>query len=309
MKGVLGTSLILGMTAPALAEFPEKPITMVVGFKAGGGSDTAARLMASELEKSLGQKIIVTNRGGAGGGVAAAYIRQQPKDGYTIGFAVATTFAFDPLLGNVAHGLNDFSYIAAPHGYRSVFVSPIDAPYKDFKGMISYAKERGWLNYASIIPLDRMIMNYIGKQEGLKVNIVPTRGGAGARQAVLGGHVDVSFSGSNALPMHEQGAVRIVASALPTGMPDYPDIPSLKSLGYDIYSRNYAVFFGPKDIDEQARKKLEMAMARAVRSPVYSDYVRNKFRGREIFLSGGELKAELEMQAKDFRHLLKATEE
>lgn len=309
LKTALSAALALGIASPALAEFPEKPINVVVGFRAGGGSDTAARIVAAELEKALGQEVIVENRGGAGGGVAAAWLKEQPADGYTIGFAVATTFAFDPLLGSVQHGIGDFSYLAGVAGYRSVFTAPVDAPFEDFQGMLAHAKERGWLNYASIIPLDRKIMEFIGKKEELAVNVVPTRGGAGARQAVLGGHVDLGFSGSNAIPMHTDGALRILAAGVPDGLTELPDVPSLKDLGYDVYTSNYMVFFGPPNMDEEVRAKLEEALLTAAKSEAFVEFVTEKFRGREVGMAGPELQAELERQSGDYEVLLKTLEE
>lgn len=307
-KRLIAAALMLGVATPVLAEFPEKPVTIVVGFRAGGGSDTAARLLAAEMEDALGQKVVVENRGGAGGGVAAAYVRQQPADGYTIGFAVATTFAFDPLLGAFDHGVEDFDYIAAVAGYRSVFTAPADAPFDGWEGMLETARERGWLNYASIIPLDRKIMEYVGRQENIPINVVPTRGGAGARQAVMGGHVDLGFSGSNAIPMHQDGALQVMASAIPEGIEELPDVPSLKDLGYDAYSSNYMVFFGPEGMDEDVRATLQDALAEAAETEAFDDFVRNKFRGRDVFLTGLEIEQELEAQSADFQSLLEALE-
>ena len=250
----------LVMTSPVLAQYPDKPITLVVGFRAGGGSDTAARILATELEAKFGQKIIVENKGGAGGAVAAQYIKAQKPDGYKIGFAVNTTFAYTPLTGKVSYGLDDVDYIATSHGYRVVFTANKDAPFDDWAGMLKTAKERGWINYASIIPLDRAIMQYVGRKEDIAVNIVPTRGGAGARQAVLGGHVDLGFSGSNALPMYEDGGVKILASMNPGGIAEHPEIPTLESLGYSVFLNDAAVFFGPKGMNADARATLENAL-------------------------------------------------
>lgn len=282
---LLIAAALVAAATPALAEFPEKPINVVVGFRAGGGSDTAARILAQELEKVLGQTIIVENRGGAGGAVAAEYVRRQDADGYTIGFAVATTFAFTPLTGNVAFTPDDVTFIATTHGYRTVYVAPADAPYDDWDGMLATAKDRGWLNYASILPLDRIIIQYIGKQEDIAVNIVPTRGGAGARQAVLGGHVDLAFSGSNAIPMYEDGALKLMAALNPEGLIEHADIPTLDGLGYEAFINESAVFFGPPDMDPEALATLEAAFAEAVQSEEFLDFVNNKFRGFEVFLN------------------------
>lgn len=295
---------IMASAAPAWADFPEKPVNLVVGFRAGGGSDTAARILATEMEAALGQKIIVENRGGASGAVATEYVRAQDPDGYTIGFAVATTFSFTPLTGSVAYTPDDVTFIATTHGYRTVMAAPADAPFDDWAGMLDTARERGWINYASIIPLDRAIMQYVGKKEDIAVNIVPTRGGAGARQAVLGGHVDLAFSGSNALPMMEDGALKIVAALNPEGIEEHPDIPTLDGLGYGVSAAEAAVFFGPDDMDADALAMLESALAKAVQSDRFKDFVNNKFRGFETFKTGAETAEGIKLDAEAYRDLL-----
>ncbi len=305
------TAAAIALTAgvPAFADYPEKPINLVVGFSAGGGSDTAARILAGEMEGILGQKVIVENRDGAGGAVATEYVRQQPGDGYVFGFAVATTYSFTPLTGSVGYTPDDVTFIATSHGYRTVFAAPPDAPFDDWAGMLAEAKERGWINYASIIPLDRAIMQHIGKQEQIAVNIVPTRGGAGARQAILGGHVDLGFSGSNALPMMEDGALKVVAALNPEGISEHPEIPTLQSLGYDVFVNESAVFFGPKDMDPEAEAALESALREAVQSEAFKDFVNNKFRGFEIFRTGAETAAGIAADAETYRALLETIKE
>lgn len=293
-KHIVAATAALTFAAPAYADYPEEPINLIVGFRAGGGSDTAARILAVELEKQLGQKVIVENKGGAGGAVTAQYIMGQKPDGYTIGFAVNTTFAYTPLTGTVPYGVDDVDYIATTHRYRVVYTAPKDAPFDDWAGMIATAKDRGWINYASIIPLDRAIIQYIGKKEEIAVNIVPTRGGSAARQAVLGGHVDLGFSAANALPMYEDGAMKIVAAMNPGGIAEHPSIPTLESLGYDLNLNEAAVFFGPKGMDEDARATLEAALEEAVKSEAFVDFVNNKFRGAEGYKNGADTKATLD---------------
>lgn len=305
------TASAIALTAgvPAFADYPEKPINLVVGFSAGGGSDTAARILAGEMEGILGQKIIVENRDGAGGAVATEYVRQQPGDGYVFGFAVATTYSFTPLTGSVGYTPDDVTFIATSHGYRTVLAAPPDAPFDDWPGMLAEAKERGWINYASIIPLDRAIMQYIGKQEEIAVNIVPTRGGAGARQAILGGHVDLGFSGSNALPMMEEGALKVVAALNPEGISEHPGIPTLQSLGYDVFVNESAVFFGPKDMDPEAVTALESALEQAVQAEAFKDFVNNNFRGFEVFRTGEETAAGITEDTEAYRALLETLKE
>ncbi|MEM9783563.1 MAG: tripartite tricarboxylate transporter substrate binding protein [Pseudomonadota bacterium] len=303
-KTLVGAVAVTAFAAPAWADFPEEPITLIVGFRAGGGSDTAARILAEEMEAALGQTVIVENRGGAGGAVATEYVRRQPADGYTIGFAVATTFAFTPLTGSVAYTPEDVTFIATTHGYRTVFTAPPESSFDDWAGMLDAARDRGWINYASIIPLDRAIMQYIGKQEEIPVNIVPTRGGAGARQAVLGGHVDLGFSGSNALPMMEDGAIKVVAALNPEGIEEHPGIPTLSGLGYPVAANEAAVFFGPPGMDGDAAATLEAALQEAVQSEAFRTFVNDRFRGFEVFRTGDETAASIAEDVDAYRDLL-----
>lgn len=305
LRSTLAAIAALVFALPAFAEYPDKPINLVVGFRAGGGSDAAARILATELEAQLGQKVIVENKGGAGGAVTAQYIMGQKPDGYTIGFAVNTTFAYTPLTGNVEYGIDDVDYIATTHGYRVVFIANKDAPFDDWAGMLANAKERGWINYASIIPLDRAVIQYIGKKEEIPVNIVPTRGGSAARQAVMGGHVDLGFSGSNAIGPYEEGGLKILASMNPGGIEEHADIPTLDALGYDAVMNDAAIFFAPKGTDQEALAKIESALAEAVKSEAFVDFVKNKFRGYEGFKSGADTKATLEADAATYTEMNK----
>lgn len=309
MKFAVAAAAALAFAAPALAAYPEKPINLIVGFRAGGGSDAAARILAAELEAQLGQKVIVENKGGAGGALAAQYVMRQKPDGYTIGFAVNTTFAYTPLTGSVPYGIDDVDYIATTHGYRVVYTASKDAPFDDWAGMIATAKDRGWINYASIIPLDRAVIRYVGKREDIAVNVVPTRGGSAARQAVLGGHVDLGFSGSNALPLYEDGALKVIASMNPGGIAEHPDIPTLEDLGYDVFMNDAAVFFGPGGMDDEARTAIEAALERAVKSAPFVDFVKNKFRGAEGFKGGDETRATIKADAAVYTEMNKVIAE
>jgi putative tricarboxylic transport membrane protein len=131
LKTMLAASAAVVMAFPAYAEYPEKPVTLFLGFRTGDGSDTAARILATEMEAALGQKVIVENKGGAGGTVATEYVWQQSTDGYSIGFAVATTFAFTPLTGKVANTPEDVDIVATTHGYRAVYAAPKATTYDD----------------------------------------------------------------------------------------------------------------------------------------------------------------------------------
>lgn len=292
-----------GHVPAAMAAYPEKPITMIVGFRAGGGLDVFARLLAQRLERELGKTVVVDSKPGAGGGVAATHVKGAAPDGYTLGFAVATTFAFDPLGGKLQYDIPDFDYIAGTHAYRDIFIASADSPLQSWAQMLAVAKKRGRLNYASVIPLDRMIMEYIGRQEGLQINIVPTKGGEGARQAVLGGHVDLAYSGANGLALATEGKLRVLAVAGTERVAEAPDAPTLKELGYDVMSANHSVLFGPKGLPAPVASRLADVLRKITADPEIDKFIRDRLFAKPKFLALAEMRGELQAQRASYAAL------
>lgn len=288
----------------ANAAFPEKDISLIIAFREGGGTDTQARLLASKLENILGVNVIAQNKPGKGGAISAAYIKDQPADGYTIGISVTSTFSFAPLASKVKHTVDDFTYIATVARFREVILANAKAEFGDWADMINKVKERGYLRYASVVPLDRVILQKIAKKEGFELDILPTKGGAGARQALLAGDADIVFSDGSGLRLVKDGQAKLMATFNAAAPPGYEDAPTLSSLGYEGTMVNYAVIYGPKDMPTDVVEKLGAAIKQASSDPEFIKLVTERLQLEHIQLGPEEVRTEMARQTETNSKLL-----
>ena len=304
---VFAMALILGPGAQwALADdnYPSKPVDLVVGYKAGGQIDTTARVLAKSLGDVLGQPVVVVNKGGAGGRLAINMIKNAKPDGYTLCNTVATPYTFFPHIRELKYTINDFQYVAAFGKliHMSVVSLP-DKPWKDFKGLIAYAKKNPGMTWASVSPVDQTALKYIGKMEGIKWSPVPVKGGAGMVRDLLGGHVDFGFSGGIHHSYVKAGKMRVLALFGSERVPQYPDVPTLQQLGYKIILDNYNIVTAPLGIKKPVLDKLADAFSKATKDPKYVDVIENKFKNKSAFLGPLELKQYIESQSQGTKEI------
>ena len=249
----------------ALAEFPEKPIKLVVGFRAGGGTDALATALSKEMEAVLGQPVVKEIRAGAGGGKAAASVKTAKPDGYTLVMAVTPTFAFNPAFAptKTPYTRDDFDYIESLAKAQEGIYTKADAPYKTWAEMIDYAKKGNAINYAAVTPFDRLLTKYISKKEGITMKAVPTKGGSGAMKNVLGGHTELGFSGGNHIKHLGQGTITLLASLRGERLTASPDVPTMVELGYPLVFEAHFLIAGPKGMPADVRAKLGNAIREA----------------------------------------------
>jgi tripartite-type tricarboxylate transporter receptor subunit TctC len=259
--------MTLGSTTALGDEYPSKPIKMLVGYRAGGGADTMARLLAKPLGKILGQPVAVVNKPGGGGGVAATALKNSKSDGYTLCMTTAITYSFIPHVAKVQFTADDFQYVAAVAQFQEAFVARSDKPYKSFKELVEYAKTHPGLNYASITPLDKVFLKHVAKKEGIQWTPVPVKGGAGMVPAVLGGHVDFGFSGGIHYQHVKAGKMVVLAGLGRERLLAFPDVPTLKESGYDLVLVNCNMITAPKGVPDSIVKKLAKAISEAVKDP------------------------------------------
>ena len=272
---------VLGMTAfpggggvAEAQEFPSKPVTLLIGFRAGGGMDTTASVLIPELEKALGQPVVKSVQPGGGGAKAAALLKEAPADGYTLALGATSTFAFNPvyLPDKTPYTADDFEYIVGLVGSGESIMARADAPFDTFEEMIAYAQAGNELSYSGQTPFDRLLIQYLNKAEGIDIRHVPTRGGSEAIKNILGGHTDLSFTGGNHLAYHERGEIKFLASLRPERLRDVPDVPSLTELGYPIDFGNTFFIVAPKGTPADVRAKLATAITAARDSATFADY-------------------------------------
>lgn len=277
----LAASVMLGtgMIVHADDAYPSKPIEMVIGFKPGGFSDAMARKISEPLAEELGQTIVHTYKGGAGGSIAATAVSGQPADGYKLVVATSLTFAFNPLQGKVKYGKEDFDYLLTMARFETSFVSMANKPWKDFNTMIEHAKASGKpLRFGTLGPADRLQMEAVTAATGVVFIPLPIKGGANMMQAILGDHVDFGISGGPHVQYVKSGEMIVLAASGSEPLNATPDAPTMASLGYPAVSYN-SVIAAPKGLPSAVKSKLEAALIKSANDQRFQDLVQKRFVG------------------------------
>lgn len=260
----------------AEASYPAKPIRLVVPFAAGGPTDLCSRKLADLGGKDLGQEIIVENKIGAGGTVGARFVAFSKPDGYTIGSLASSAVVIQPHLAQkldfdpIADFVPLAQYAIADHP----LAVPANSPIKTFKDFIEEGRKRE-LTYAGsgMTAADVAIMR-LAAEAKIKLKIVAFAGMAPSITAVLGGHTDAIVS-SGYYEYVRSGKLRLLAQTTAQRNKEFPDVPTLKELGYNIETRAFYGLVGPKGLPEAIREKLEKSFAKAIRDPAFSQTIHN----------------------------------
>jgi tripartite-type tricarboxylate transporter receptor subunit TctC len=259
---------------PASAEFPDKPITVLVSFDPGSTTDLIVRMLAVGAEKALGQRLVLENRGGGGGTVAMAVLANAKPDGYTVGAAPSDVLNYNPLVIKVTYKpLKSFTPVigmaAAPN---TALIVNKDAPWKTFQEFIDYAKKNpGKIKYSSSGVGTGMhaAMEYIAKKDGIKWTHIPFKSAAAARTAMMGSHVDACSAGAEFIPFGKDGQVRPLVSHGEKRSPQFPNVPTMKELGYDFAKETIFSIFGPANLPPDILTKLEAGFKKGTETPEF----------------------------------------
>ncbi len=287
-------------STPVLADYPERPIQLLTGFQAGGNVDAVARILAKSCGNLLGQPLVVENKPGAGGGVAATTLKSAKPDGYTLCLNMSTAYTFNP--GDITYAIDDFIFIAAAGKAQEAFVANSEAPWKDWKEMIAEARKRP-LTYASMIPLDKIFTRAIAKKEGVQFAAIPTKGGAEIITSVLGKHSDFGFSGGIHYSYAKAGQVKVIAGLGAERLADFPETPTLKELGYDVVFENYVVITAPKGLPDAVLQKLAPVFAKAIQDPAYIDMMKNNIHWVPLYLDSAKTTAAVQAMSGSYKKM------
>jgi tripartite-type tricarboxylate transporter receptor subunit TctC len=301
----LGIAL-LALTSTADAAWPEKPITITVGFGAGGTTDVVARAVADIVSKKLGQPVIIENKPGAGGAVAVTTLKSMPADGYNLVATTSTTVTLDPQMTPLGFGLADFTYIAATGEFPEAFIAKPESGWKTLADAFSAIKAAGGKStYSSSTSLDRMVTTVLGKKLGLSLVPVPTRSGAEVVTQVLGGHTQLGYSSGAYYPQAKEGKIAVLAVLGEQRLKAMPNTPTLKELGYGLSSVNLVLFIAPKNLPADVAKTLIDAFAAANADPAIAALIEN--RSLNAFTETGvALEKSIVSQSEAFKQLLDA---
>jgi len=299
---VAGLALCIGM-APAFAEYPEKPVTLVIPYKAGGSTETMARVYSKALAKELGANVIVKTRPGAGGAVGASEVAASAADGYTLLFAASQSLLWPPLTQKVTFDLDSFIYVGQITEYQQAIVARADAPFSTMAELIAHAKTKG-LNYADQSSMSRSFINFIGAQEGVKWTGIPTKGGGEMVPFLLGGKIDFAWSGG----IHNRygDKMKVLASMNAGRLMASPDVASV-SEKYGVSMPSQAVIVVPKGTPADVVAKIEKAMEAASKDGDFGNLVTNKLKFPVKFVGSTALAADIANTVKGLKEVIEKT--
>lgn len=276
----------------AQAEYPEKPITMLVNAGAGGSTSGGARILAKAMEKTLGQPVVVVSKPGGSGTKGAILVMKAKPDGYTIGYSFSHNLAFSGQYKRKKKlfTVTSFDYIGSITDPRLSVVSLAGRGWKTLAGMVKQLKAAGKpvrLVYSG--GPGRLIGNAIKQDFNVDVKIIRVRGGGKSMQRVLGGHVDVVYTGGAHTPYTDAGKTIVIASVDEQRNPDYPGTPTFKEMGGKASTTSLQLVYAPKGMPKAAMAKLIAAVTAASKDANVDKLFRKNLKMRILNLKGGAL--------------------
>ena len=304
---ILALSFGLAVCTASAGDYPNRSVSLIIPWPAGGATDMLGRLMSFEVEKILGEKVIVVNKVGGGVAVGHDFGARAKPDGYTITLAT-TECSTIHLLGLAPISYKDFDpllLIATGPGGLGVLM---DSPYKNFEDLVMDAKKRpGQIRIAStpVAAIFNLCAVGVANAAGINLNILPYAGGGPAVVAALGGHADAVGAGfSEILPQAKDKKMRYLGITSGKRNPAFPDAPTFKEQGYDIELGAWWGICIPKNTPPDIRSTIHDAFKKAI----HTDKIKNMLfeRGFVFDYKGPEEFSEwLDKTDKVFRRILK----
>lgn len=258
------SAMALAVTSPAKADFPEKPVTVLVAWSAGGATDSVTRALQDTFAREIGTDVVVKNVSGAAGTIGTAEVAGSRPDGYTVLITPAGPMSTQPHLRKIPYNMESFEPVGritispmlmmtAPKS-KLKSVADVIAAAKATPGELRFASTgAGTLPHISILAFDDLA--------GIKSKHVPFKGSANAVKALLGGVVEIFSDQAQLSPKYD---LPPLAAWSADRLPEYPNVPTMKELGYDIVMGNWVGMFTPKGTPQDVKDKLTAALKRTV---------------------------------------------
>jgi tripartite-type tricarboxylate transporter receptor subunit TctC len=271
---VAGALAGLAMAGAALAQpYPNKPITMVVPFAAGGPTDTLARILGERLRQSLGQTIVIENTTGAAGSIGVGRVVRAAPDGYTVGIGHWSTHVVNGAIYPLNYDLvKDLDPVALLPANPQLIVTKNAVPAKDLKELIAWVKENQSkisVGTAGVGSASHVSGAYFQNTTGTKFPFIPYRGTGPAIQDLVAGQLDIMFDqSSNSLPHVQNGKIKAYAVTASKRLASAPNIPSVDEAGLPgFYISVWHGFWVPRGTPKEAISRLAAATQEALADP------------------------------------------
>jgi tripartite-type tricarboxylate transporter receptor subunit TctC len=290
---------------------PTRPIQLVLGFAAGGGSDVIARTIVAGCQHLYPQPLVILNRPGAGGTLAAQQVAAAPPDGYTL------------LLGGGSESTSVPAHREVPYDPKRSFTSIIrltrhnqfvtvrgDGPYQTLADIVAAAKANpGRIGHGSsgVGTLAHSLALLFGRKAEVRFRHVPYQGGAPALQALVAGQIDFTVAGPDEMRgLIEAGRLRIVGVASPERAPGYPEVPTLREQGFDVVVENMKGWVAPAGLPEEIVRYHHDRMREGMQSAAWRDFIA-RARESDGYASGPDFQRAMDTLLDEIRAALQAT--
>lgn len=265
-------SLLAPVAGVAQADYPHRPITIIVPYGAGGTTDVMGRALADSLSRQLDQPVIVENKPGAGGSMGVLDMMNTKADGYRLTLAPVGIFRQPYVQETRYDPIRDLTYIASFMTYDFGFTVREDSPFQTIQDLVDYARENpGEITYGSPGQFsgNQVAMAMLEKDQDIKLTHVPFRGDADSTTALLGGHLQAAVVTNSILPHLRGGTVRILATSDNIPNPEFGGASTMQELGYDVYVPSPLGLAGPVDLPQDIVETLDKAVAAALDDPAF----------------------------------------
>lgn len=280
----LGASALLALSAPAMAEdwSPDGPLTIQIGFGAGGSTDTMGRVLAQVMKENTGWNVVVENKPGGGGVAMFTGLSQMPPRGKVIGMGVSIPVLVQLVQrgDQLPFNVDSFDYLGTIAKAELALVASKDAPFDDLQGLVAYAKEQGTLPVATMAPPQVLMMNQTKAKTGAEFNLVQADGGAEVMKLILGGQVLAGFGSGEHFPYLESGDMKVIASANQSRLSYAPDVKTFTESGVPAYVDPVFFFAMTGGTDPAAIKAIAAAIEDAMDAPEVIEIVQNAVKGK-----------------------------
>lgn len=259
-----------GLPAQAQADYPSKPISLIVPYAPGGTTDVVGRALAVGLGKALKQTVVVENKPGAGGTLGVVDMRRTKPDGYRLTLVPVSVFRQPYVQKTNYDPMQDLDYVASFTAYDFILAVPQDSPFQTLQDLVDAAKkDPKAVDYGTPGKFtgNQVAMALLGKATGATFTHVPFKGDAEATTSMLGGHVKAIVSTNGVLSFMESGKVRALGVAAEQRPAAFAGVPTFREAGYDVVIPSPLGLAGPKGLPQAVVSKLEAAVKVALDDP------------------------------------------
>jgi putative tricarboxylic transport membrane protein len=256
--------------------YPSETITIIVPFKAGGGMDTTARTLASVSQEHLGVPVVVVNRTGGSGTIAASEASRKEADGYTVFMVDIGTMGVAPLSQDLDYSLDDFDFISGINVNDIILISKSDSPYQSIDDLAK-STERIRYGTTGVGGILHSVASSFVEESGLNATNVPFGSTADTVTAVLGGHIEIGVAHPNqARSGIADGTLKVLGAFSDERVKSLPDVPTMKELGYDIAVQVSNFCLIPKGADPEVLEVLRKGFVDMLNDPVVKENAANR---------------------------------